>query len=134
MKNYQPDHGPFENYAVKNVKLFVSRALVKFREAERRRPEHEPLPEYDLAAKMQPTTGAVPMSVELRDLPDELRDVVRLYQIDGYTMEDVGLLLGLSKATVRTRLIQAARELNPGFEVRPRAAGANRLASGGRGR
>ena len=57
------------------------------------------------------------MTPELRDLPADLRDAVRLYLIDGYTMEEAGLLMGASTATFRDRLKAAAVELNPGVAI-----------------
>ena len=129
-KNYKRSHGPFPNYAGAAVAKFVRRAILKFRRAEKTRPVMGSLPEHDLPAKTLPSAGRVPMTPELADLPDDLRDVVRLYMIDGYTMEEIGLLIGVSEATVRTRLTLAALELNPGVQPRTRGKWERRLAKG----
>ena len=127
-KNYRPEHGPFENYCNRLTKQFIGRALVKLRERARARPGHEPLPDYDLAAKSLPIAGEIPMTADLADLPDDLRDAVRFYMIDGFTMQEIGLLCGMSAATVRMRLIAAARKLNPGVRLNhTRAKGERRL-------
>ena len=69
-----------------------------------------------------------PMLIE--DLPEELGFVVRLYMVDGYTLRDIGMLVGKSPNTVALMLKEAASMLAPGREAPTRNNGEKRLTAG----
>lgn len=121
--------GPF---CMAVVKTRVRRAQRRLADRRRREPSHSPLPE-DFPARELPAAGGVPMTPDLRDLPPDLRDTVRLVYVDGYSYEDAGLLLGVSNFTVSERLRRAAHMLAPDGAERPERRPKEKRVRGGKG-
>ncbi|MDB5314059.1 MAG: hypothetical protein JWO38_8261 [Gemmataceae bacterium] len=59
------------------------------------------------------------MAPELRDLPADLRDTVRFYHIDGFSLDEIALLTGVAKETARSRLRKATEALAADDAARP---------------
>lgn len=127
-QHYNRAVGPFVAFAGAAVRRFVGRALHKAADKRRDKPTVGTITD-DLAARETPAAGEVPLSATIRDLPDDERDAVRLFMLDGYNLRDCGFLLGCSPETVRTRLRQAAERLAPNAARPARGNGERRLSS-----
>jgi RNA polymerase sigma-70 factor (ECF subfamily) len=83
-------------------------ALMRLRSAKRRREatldERHPAPERD-------TEGQSDLERHIATLPLTLRAVVILRQIEGYTHEEIGALLGISSGASRVRFNRAVQQL-----------------------
>lgn len=71
---------------------------------------------------------AAPLLIE--DLPEELAFAVRLYFVDGYTLREIGLLVGQSPNTVDLHIKKAAHLLAEGRIKPSRRNGEKRLRNG----
>ncbi|HZQ44304.1 MAG TPA: sigma-70 family RNA polymerase sigma factor [Acidobacteriaceae bacterium] len=58
----------------------------------------------------------------IAELPDELRDTVRLSALEELNSREIGDVLGIPEGTVRTRLMRARAELQTRWTARRRAA------------
>lgn len=137
-KRWRPELGPFRMFCGLVVATRVRRAKHRFLS----RPAMASLSDlenldgepFEPAAPPTPIAGGVPMSIELRDLPPELRDAVRFVYVDGHCMRDAGLLMGIGKDAVRKRLHDAAELLAGDDAVKPaRARGMKRIRGNGKG-
>ncbi len=113
LSRYDPRLGSFEAFALSAVRRFVGRKIKVLNRKAATRPAVGELTE-EMPAVNPDRFEAIALGVSIRELPDDLRDTVRLFYIDRYTMRDCGLLLGCALATVRKRLRRAARILDAG--------------------
>lgn len=131
LENYDAGRGPFLAYAMSIVRLEVFNRLRRHGNKAARRPLMTQLSEEFQAGEDAQPAGEVPMSAELKDLPEDLRDAVRFYHIDGFDLRDCGLLMGCSAETVRQRLHRAAELLAPDAAEKPdRQPGERRMRQG----
>lgn len=114
----------FARFARTAVRRFVHRSLVKSRVKRFNRPEVGALPEQVEGRSAKPTKPTL-----IADLPDDLAFVVRLYMVDGYTLREIGLLVGRSPNTVDLMLKKAARLLEPEGKAPPRRCREKRLSA-----
>jgi RNA polymerase sigma-70 factor (ECF subfamily) len=82
------------------------------REAFRARgPVEAPLPEEPAAALPGSSGGAgearLDLERALRDLPEGYREILLLHDVEGYTHEEIGALLGISSGTSKSQLSRA---------------------------
>lgn len=84
------------------------------------------------AAEWEPAGNAEVQPLTIADLPEELAFTVRLFVVDGYTLRDCGMLLGVSHDTVARRLREAAKLLAPG-RIAPVPRSGQRRLDGARG-
>jgi RNA polymerase sigma factor (sigma-70 family) len=75
----------------------------------RRAPEHEELEEQEVAARMRGET--LDLEALVRRLPQRCREVIVLHDIEGYTHEEIGTLLGVAEGTSRHHLFRARQML-----------------------
>lgn len=128
LNNYNPERGPFGPYAMSYVSKAVASECRRFLTRQEERPgllsfHLDPDLTYDPPASTRQSAPEVPISIELLDLPDRLREPVLLYFIHGYTFDEIGNLLGISERTVRGRIELAAYELAPMGAVRVKHRG-----------
>lgn len=71
-----------------------------------------------------------PVWAALAHLPDKLRIVVHLHDVEGYSSEAIADILGIFPATVRTRLHRARKKLREELDPPPQAAMAATNAKG----
>jgi RNA polymerase sigma-70 factor (ECF subfamily) len=92
----------------------------------RRRPEVVDLAEWEaVAARTAPPPGAalaVDLERALAELPEVLRDIVVLFDLEGLTHEEVGQRLGIPAGTSKSRLSLARRVLRARLIPEPRPA------------
>ena len=74
------------------------------------RAEGEP-PELDVAPDQAATLAAGEILALLAALPGLHRDVFNLYEIEGYSHDEIGALLGVAPGTSRSALARAKRQL-----------------------
>lgn len=118
--------GEWDRFARASVRQAVARAYAKCA----RRAKHRPTMEALDVERDPPTSEAEAAPLLIADLPEELAVAVRFFMVDGFTLRDCGLLLGVSQNTVKRRLVQAAELLAPG-RIRPvRRRGEKRLRCG----
>jgi RNA polymerase sigma-70 factor (ECF subfamily) len=67
--------------------------------------------------------GALDLESFLKELPDGYREVVVLHDMEGYTHEEIGRLLGISAGTSKSQLSRARRTLRAWLNGQPRSAG-----------
>jgi DNA-directed RNA polymerase specialized sigma24 family protein len=126
LESFDPTRGDFGTWALLHVRPKVHQRIGRHRARFHGRPAVGQMPdEFDAEARDLPSAGRVPMTADLRDLPADLRDAVRFFYIDGFSLRDCGLLLGCSHHEVRARLAQAA-----GLLADQPAPGGNRLERG----
>jgi DNA-directed RNA polymerase specialized sigma24 family protein len=123
--NYRPDRGRFEPFAAAAVRRVMGRWVARWAADRKKRPGMISLTPFlrddeddrsPLAVPDRPREGIgyIPLSAAARDLPQHLRDAVRLFFVDGFTLIECGMLLGASKWSVREWLAEAARLLGEG--------------------
>lgn len=102
-------------------RVAVNAALHARRRSERRRGREEPLPPT-LAAAPVPGDGLLRARLEraLERLPDGMREVLVLHDVEGHTHEEIGALLGIAPGTSKSQLFKARahmrRMLRPALE------------------
>ena len=139
-QNYDPSKGEFKSFVHWVVRLALSRHLERAIERKQSRPRMIQLSGFDekeeggkifeVAASGRPSAGRVPLGPTIDDLPDELKNAVRLYFVDGYGLRECGELLGVAPETVRLRLRKAACMIDPEGVVPKRSNGEKRLLKG----
>lgn len=77
--------------------------------------------------------GAEVERLTIADLDEELAFIVRLYMIDGFTLRDIGLLIGCGAEAVRRKIHHAAELLAPGRIKPTRRNGERKLRRAGVG-
>ena len=65
----------------------------------------------DLPELVQPDDEAAELWEAVGRLPEKARTAVHLYYAEGYSAEEIGQLMHIPAATVRTRLHRARRQL-----------------------
>ena len=65
----------------------------------------------DLPELVQPDDEAAELWAAVSRLPEKARTAVHLYYAEGYSAEEIGQLMHVPAATVRTRLHRARRQL-----------------------
>jgi RNA polymerase sigma-70 factor (ECF subfamily) len=112
LRRYE-DHGQLGSWL---NRIVVRLALMQMR-AERRR-RVTPLDETAVGSLHVAATGRTEASLEfmalqqlVMALPDELRTVFVLKQVEGYSHEEIGALLGISAGASRVRLSRALQML-----------------------
>ena len=123
LEAYEPDRGPWPAYAMGGVKLAVLRAVIDARRQQRA----AYLDDQDPAARPVAYAGPAGMLPDLSDLPEAIRDAVRLYYVDRFTMAEVGMLLGVTNEAIRLRLNKAAAILGAGIDRPKRGKKAKRI-------
>ena len=120
--------------AVQEVFLYLLERGISFRDAEhekawliratlhrasdfRRRAAARNLPLEDAALSAEPPDDANALLSAVRALPEKYGAVVYLHYYEGYTMKEIGKLLGLPAATVGTRLKRGRERLRQMLEV-----------------
>lgn len=92
----------------------------------RRRPEVVDLAEWEAAAARQTPPPATALAVDLEralaELPDALRDVVVLFDLEGFTHDEIGERLDIPAGTSKSRLSLARRVLRARLAPEPRPA------------
>ena len=127
--NYFAKRGTFAAFAAAAVKRFVTSCLrheaSKFRNQPTRQGLHEGIP----ARQISDNGAEVPLPLAVRDLPADLRDVVRFFYVDRFDIRECSLLLGIHRETVRARLKEAAARLAEDLpeQQRPKRAGEKRM-------
>jgi DNA-directed RNA polymerase specialized sigma24 family protein len=115
LDRFQVGAGDWQSYAMAAVRRGVQHAKRLAAKRRARRPLVAGLGDDDPPDRRTTAEGGrVPMSADLRDLPTELRDTVRFYFIDRYSLIDTGLLMGCHHEEVRIRLRRAAEMLRGG--------------------
>lgn len=76
------------------------------REALRRRRPADALSD-ELPGPPREGAGGVDLERALRELPDGFREVLVLHDVEGYTHEEIGALLGIEPGTARSQLSRA---------------------------
>ena len=105
-------------------RIAVNAALQAARKAETRRKYEGPAPEE---VAMPPASGDAllkrRMEVALDQLPQGMRQVLILHDVEGYTHDDIGEVLGVTAGTSKSQLFKARakmRDLLRGVEESPR--------------
>jgi RNA polymerase sigma-70 factor, ECF subfamily len=94
-------------------RLAVRTALMRLRARSRRREDaFDDLPE--LAQPGDDTLDRLTLQRRLRLLPEKLRIVLVLKEIEGYSHDEIGALLGVSAGTSAVRLFRAWKHLRSG--------------------
>jgi RNA polymerase sigma-70 factor (ECF subfamily) len=94
-------------------------ALDRIRTARRREARETAAAVHQMNSPSEPSVEQVRASREFQQrvanavdtLPDKLRAVLLLAAIEGYAMDEVGTLLGISSGTVKSRLFHARKKL-----------------------
>ncbi len=115
----------FVGFALSVAYKWVHREVRRYQARQHVRPAHEEISEAVPARPDPEGSSCIPLS--LLELPDDLRDAVRLFYIDRFDLRECALLLGIGRETVRARLKQAAEILGQGMPLRRRQAGNRRL-------
>ena len=71
----------------------------------------EDIPGHNGSMDGESENSVVELWVAVAGLPEKLRTVVHLYYAEGYSTEEIAPMLGISAATVRTRLYRARERL-----------------------
>lgn len=124
INEYDPGSGDWlsfvRSFVYRQVRRDLRRAVIKAR----KRPRLGALDgEQEPIASDRPAAGGIPMDVAIRELPELLRNTVRLVYIDGYSHRDAAALLGIAPATLRKRLRQAAGILRGKGDPKPADGG-----------
>jgi RNA polymerase sigma-70 factor, ECF subfamily len=93
-------------------RIAVNRALQGRRERERRAPRELPLPELVVSgAREDRPLLRVRLERALAALPDRMRQVLLLHDVEGYTHEEMGELLGITAGTCKSQLFKARAKM-----------------------
>lgn len=92
-------------------------------ELRRRQPGASELDAAPEQALPPPPVDTVEIESLVRQLPDGYREVLVLHDVEGFTHEEIGRLLGISEGTSKSQLSRARRTLRAWFNGQPRAAG-----------
>jgi len=92
-------------------------------ELRRRQPGTSELDAAPEQAVPPPPVGVVELESLVRQLPDSYREVLVLHDVEGYTHEEIGRLLGISEGTSKSQLSRARRTMRAWLNGQPRAAG-----------
>lgn len=133
-KHYDPSRTTkgFAGFCAAAVGTWVARARRKIAEKRRLAPRVGSLPD-DIPARTLPSAGEAPMTSELNDLPDELREAVRLVFVDGCTYQEAGAALGVSAKAIHSRLRRAAHMLVADGVTAPTRRPKEKRVRGGKG-
>jgi RNA polymerase sigma-70 factor, ECF subfamily len=93
-------------------RIAVNRALQGLRERERCAPRELPLPDIIPAASRQDRPLLrVRLEQALALLPDRMRQVLLLHDVEGYTHEEMGEMLGVAPGTCKSQLFKARAKM-----------------------
>ncbi len=105
-------------------RIAVNSALQAVRKAKTRQMRESPLPD---AIAVAPQVGDVLMERKLEEalaqLPEGMRKVMILHDVEGYTHEEIGTALGVTSGTSKSQLFKARakmRHMLRGYETRPK--------------
>jgi RNA polymerase sigma-70 factor (ECF subfamily) len=109
-------------------RIAINTALAVRRTARRRNDREVPLE----ASHAPPTHGRSPLlGIQLeramRTLPDRMRQILVLHDIEGFTHEQIGAMLGIESGTSKSQLFRARSKMRD--KLRPRRAGAPRRST-----
>ncbi|MDX1577022.1 MAG: RNA polymerase sigma factor [Gemmatimonadota bacterium] len=99
------------------LRACAARQALKLLRTRRRRQEVGLEPEW-LAGSEGPGLDGIALETALQRLPETLRIVVVLRDVEGFSHEDVGKMLGISAAASRMRLMRARKQLRSWLEPR----------------
>lgn len=90
-------------------RIAVNSALQGRRGRERRVSREEPLPDLVAAGSVEPTDALLRIRIEraLDRLPERMRQVLVLHDMEGYTHEDIAEMLGIAPGTSKSQLFKA---------------------------
>ncbi len=93
-------------------RIAVNAALQALRKAETRLKRERPLPEV-VSAPMLSKDALLQRRLEwaLDQLPDGMRQVIILHDVEGYTHEEIGELLGVTSGTSKSQLFKARMKM-----------------------
>jgi RNA polymerase sigma-70 factor, ECF subfamily len=93
-------------------RIAVNSALHGRRWRDRRVSREDPLePERDGAGRTDPVVLRISLQRALDELPEGMRQVVVLHDVEGYTHEEIGELLGIAAGTSKSQLFKARARL-----------------------
>jgi RNA polymerase sigma-70 factor (ECF subfamily) len=98
-----------------SFEAWLKRVLIRLALSRIRR--NRRLSEYDLDAAANTSVGStraeevLELRAAIEDLPEPLQQVLVLSQLEGYSHEEVGSLLGISPGASRVRLVRALQRL-----------------------
>ncbi len=107
-------------------RIAVNTALLARRSGRRRAGREEPLPPaLEVAGTAAPTGDALlrrRLEAALTRVPDGMRQVLVLHDVEGLTHEEIGAMLGIAPGTSKSQLFKARAQMR--LLLRPLAAGA----------
>lgn len=92
-------------------RIAVNRALQGRRERERRAPRELPLPDIVPAGRDDRPLLRVRLERALARLPERMRQVLLLHDVEGYTHEEMGEMLGVAPGTCKSQLFKARAKM-----------------------
>ncbi len=93
------------------------------REVVRRRRSAGPVAVETERVELPPVEASLDLERAVAALPDGLREVFVLFDLEGYTHEEIGARLGFAAGTSKSRLFHARRALRGSLSQGRRAAG-----------
>lgn len=104
-------------------RIAVNAALQAVRKEKTRKKREAPLPEVvAVPPGMGDTLMARKLEVAMANLPDGMRKVLILHDVEGYTHEEIGKALGVTSGTSKSQLFKARAKMRlmlKGHERRP---------------
>ncbi len=104
-------------------RIAVNSALQAVRKDKTRRKREAPLPDViPVPPRMGDTLLARKLEEALAALPEGMRKVLILHDVEGYTHEEIGSVLGVTSGTSKSQLFKARakmRKMLKGYETRP---------------
>ncbi len=112
-KHWAPSSGGFEAFAASVVRTWIPRTITQERRRFAASPAHVELREELAAPALKEHDDGRDFNLpeSIQRLPDELRDLVRLFYVDRFTLRECALLFGIGPETARVRLKRAAELL-----------------------
>jgi len=83
------------------------------RERRKQRPlqQVDGVPLSDIAASERPRDSTIDLERAIADLPDGYREVLILHDVEGYTHDEIGALLGIASGTSKSQLFHARQAM-----------------------
>lgn len=93
-------------------RIAVNEALQFVRKSKRRRDRREPMPST-IPVDPEPSDVLLERRLEraLDHLPDGMREVLTLHDVEGYTHREIGEMLGIAKGTSKSQLYKARAKM-----------------------
>jgi RNA polymerase sigma-70 factor (ECF subfamily) len=93
-------------------RIAVNSALQALRKAETRRKREAPMPEtVAVAPRMGDSLLSQRLESAMDRLPEGMRSVLILHDVEGYTHEEIGELLGVTSGTSKSQLFKARAKM-----------------------